>query len=131
MKTRLLPLLIVASIAAFSQHIPRRLPDGYALPNGWRITPIGKAVPTEDMVLNVTPAPDGRAVIALHSGFNPHGIVVIDAHTDEATQRIPLRSAWFGMAWSPDGKRLYVSGGNADGRRETARAPIYIFSYEN
>jgi YVTN family beta-propeller protein len=126
-----LPLLALISIAALSQQIPHRLPDGYALPNGWRITPIGKAIPTEDMVLNVLPAPDGRAVMALHSGFNPHGLVVIDAHTDEATQRIPLRSAWLGMAWHPDGKRLYVSGGNADGRAETFRAPIYVFGYEN
>src|SRR6185436_12155902 len=130
MNTRL-PLLALISIAALSQQIPHRLPDGYALPNGWRITPIGKAIPTEDMVLNVLPAPDGRAVMALHSGFNPHGLVVIDAHTDEATQRIPLRSAWLGMAWHPDGKRLFVSGGNAEGRKETVRAPIYVFGYDN
>ena len=32
-------------------------------------------MPTEDMVLNVTVAPDRKAVIALHSGFNPHGLV--------------------------------------------------------
>src|SRR5689334_5854382 len=126
MQTRL-PLLALVSMAALSQQLPRPLPDGYALPNGWRITPIGKAVPTEDMVLNVTPSPDGRVMIALHSGFNPHGMVVIDAHTEEAVQRIPLRSAWLGMAWHPDGKRLYVSGGNADGRQESFRAPIYIF----
>jgi YVTN family beta-propeller protein len=130
MNTRL-PLLALISIAALSQQIPRRLADGYALPNGWRITPIGKAVPTEDMVLNVVPTPDGRSMIALHSGFNPHGIVVIDTLTAEATQRIPLRSAWLGLAWHPDGKRLYVSGGNADGKEETVRAPIYIFGYEN
>ena len=130
MYTRL-PLLALICIAGLSQQIPRQLPDGYALPNGWRITPIGKAIPTEDMVLNVLPAPDGRAVMALHSGFNPHGLVVIDAHTDEATQRIPLRSAWLGMAWHPDGKRLFVSGGNADGRKDSLRAPIYVFGYEN
>jgi YVTN family beta-propeller protein len=130
MQTRL-PLLALVSMAALSQQIPRPLPDGYALPNGWRITPIGKAIPTEDMVLNVLPAPDGKSVMALHSGFNPHGLVVIDAHTDEATQRIPLRSAWLGMAWHPDGKRLFVSGGNADGKQESFRAPIYIFGYEN
>ena len=80
------------------------------------------------MVLNVIPAPDGKAAIALHSGFNPHGIVVIDTATEEAVQRIPLKSAWLGLAWQPDGKRLYVSGGNANGKKST-RAPIYIFDY--
>ena len=34
--------------------------------------------------------PTVRAVVALHSGFNPHGVVVVDAHTEEAAQRIPV-----------------------------------------
>jgi len=82
------------------------------------------------MVLNVSMAPDHKTVVALHSGFNPHGIVTVDVRTEEATQRIPLKSAWLGLAWHPNGKRLYVSGGNANGRRAT-RAPIYIFDYDN
>jgi YVTN family beta-propeller protein len=81
------------------------------------------------MVLRVVPAPDGRAVIALHSGFNPHGLVVVDTRSQEAVQRIPLKTAWYGMAWSPDGKTLYVSGGNAAGRRTAEHAPIYEFTY--
>ena len=82
------------------------------------------------MVLNVSVAPDRKAVVALHSGFNPHGLVVVDARSEEAAQRIPLKSTWLGLAWHPNGKRLYVSGGNANGRNPT-RAPIYIFDYEN
>ncbi len=118
------------AIAGFAQQIPHAIPGGYELPNGWRLTPLGRAVPTEDMVLNVSVAPDRRAVVALHSGFNPHGILVVDAHSEEAAQRIPLKSAWLGLAWHPGGKKLYVSGGNANGRTPT-RAPIYIFNYEN
>src|ERR1700720_1297223 len=55
--------------------------DGYALPNGWRITPLGKAIVTEDMVINETLSPDGRVVVALHEGFNPHGLAVVDTQT--------------------------------------------------
>src|SRR5882757_5055846 len=113
-----------------SQQLPHAISDGYELPNGWRLTPLGHAIPTEDMVLNVSFAPDGKSVVALHSGFNPHGLVVVDARSEEAAQRIPLKSAWLGLAWHPNGKRLYVSGGNANGRKPT-RAPIYIFEYEN
>ena len=108
---------------------PQALPDGYALPNGWRITPVGKAIPTEDMILNVSAAPDGKAVVALHGGFNPHGLVVVNPATDEAIQRIPLKTAWLGLAWTPDGKGLYVSGGNAAGARKPTAAPIYKFGY--
>ncbi|MBA3440534.1 MAG: beta-propeller fold lactonase family protein [Pyrinomonadaceae bacterium] len=123
-------LLLPVCSTASSQQIPRPTADGYSLPNGWRLTPIGKAIPTEDMVLHLLPAPDGRAVIASHSGFNPHGLVVIDARTEQAVQRIPLKSTWLGMAWHPNGNLLYVSGGNADGRVST-RAPVYVFEYKN
>ncbi|HLG95799.1 MAG TPA: alkaline phosphatase family protein [Bryobacteraceae bacterium] len=114
-----------------AQNVPQAMSGAYGLPNGWRLTPAGKSIPAEDMVLNTVVAPDGAAVIAMQAGFNPHGLVVIDTKIEEAVQRIPLKSAWYGMAWSPDGKRLYVSGGNADGDRNPTRAPIYVFNYAN
>lgn len=122
---------VLAALALSQQNVPHPIPGGYALPNGWRITPLGSAVDTEDLVLNTIAAPDGRAVIALHAGYNPHGLVVIDTKTEKAVQRIPLPTAWLGMAWSPDGKRLFVSGGNAVGKRTHTRAPIYIFDYHD
>jgi YVTN family beta-propeller protein len=119
------------SIAAQSQHLPQPVPGGFDLPNGWRITPAGTPIAdTEDMVLKMTVAPDGRAVIATHSGFNPHGLVVIDTKTHQVVQRIGLKSTWMGLAWSPDGKTLYVSGGNANGNKvQPTLAPVYEFSY--
>src|SRR5262249_24035509 len=113
-----------------SQQIPHAISGGYELPNGWRLTPLGRAIPTEDMVLNVSMAPDRKAAIALHAGFNPHGLVVLDTRSEEAVQRIALKSAWLGLAWHPNGKRLFVSGGNANGRTGT-RAPIYVFDYQD
>jgi YVTN family beta-propeller protein len=128
-------MLVVVSILLsqekVSQEKPHALSGGYALPNGWRITPLGKAIVTEDMVINETLSPDGRVVVALHAGFNPHGLVVVDTQSDEVVQRIPLHTAWLGMAWSPDGKRLYVSGGNANGKKTQSRAPIYVFGYRD
>ena len=115
-------------------QLPHATPGGFDLANGWRITPVGKAVGAEDTVLKLVAAPDDRAVIASHSGYNPHGIVVIDAKTQETIQRIPLKSTWMGMAWSPDSKTLYVSIGNAnssEGKEPESRAPIYEFSYAN
>jgi YVTN family beta-propeller protein len=124
-------LLFSGVLAVLSaQNVPHPFSGGFALPNGWRLTPTGKSIPTEDMVLNAVAAPDGLAVIAMHAGFNPHGLVVINTRTDEPVQRIPLKSAWLGMAWSPDGKKLFVSGGNANGTKtRPTRAPIYIFDY--
>lgn len=134
--SRSLPLvlgLLTAGNGAMGQ-LPHATPNGFDLANGWRITPAGKAVGTEDMVLKLVNAPDGKVLIASHSGYNPHGIVVIDAKTQEVVQRIALKSTWMGMAWSRDGKTLYVSGGNANSSEAAgppSRAPIYEFSYAN
>jgi hypothetical protein len=104
---------------------------GWICATQWMAYHALRQVITEDMVINEVLSPDGRSVVALHAGFNPHGLVVVDSQTDEVVQRIPLNTAWVGMAWSPDGKRLYVSGGNANGKKTQIRAPIYVFGYRD
>lgn len=128
--TRLIAALFLA--LALAAQPPHPLPNGgFALPNGWKITPAGKAIHTEDLILNLQPSPDGKVVVAQHGGFNPHGLLVIDTAKEDAVQRIRLKSAWLGLAWSLDGSRLYVSGGNANhARNGLAVAPIYVFSYD-
>src|ERR1051325_1277604 len=86
-------LALAIALSGFAQQLPHATPNGYELPNGWRLTPLGRAIQTEDMVLNVSMSPDRKAVIALHSGFNPHGLVVVDPQSEEAVQRIRLKSA--------------------------------------
>lgn len=127
-----LALFCVMSLGLIGQtpSVPHPIPGGFELPNGWRLTPVGRHAVTNDYVLNVSTAPDGKNVVALHSGFQKHGLVMIDPLTAEITQKIPLKSAWLGLAWSPDGKKLFVSGGNANSRVQPTAAPIYIFSYE-
>ena len=101
------------------------------LPNGWKLSPLGKSVATEDLVLKAVISPDAKAVVAVTAGFNPHSLVVVDTKTDQVTQRITLKSAYNGLTWSADGKSLYVSGGNANSSKNPTRAPIYRFKYEN
>ncbi|MBI3209772.1 MAG: SMP-30/gluconolactonase/LRE family protein [Candidatus Solibacter usitatus] len=124
-------LFLLLTATLLCAQLPKQLPNGADLPNGWKITPVGKHVTTADYVLNVTNAPDGRNVIALHSGYSPHGLVVMDSRNVEITQKVGLKSAWFGLAWSPDGKKIYVSGGNAESRANPTVAPVYGFTYEN
>jgi YVTN family beta-propeller protein len=126
-------LLLSASALAGQAQLPHSTESGFALPNGWSITPAGRSVRTEDMVLKLVTSPDDRLVIGSHSGYNPHGLITVDQKSEEAIQRIHLKTTWLGMAWSPDGKTLYVSGGNADGQKTIgpSLAPIYEFSYSN
>ena len=122
-----LTALLLAATAVLCAQLPKAVPTGYELPNGWRITPLGKAIPTEDLLLNLALSPDRKTLVATHGGFNPHGLVVLDPATETVRQRIRLRSAWLGLAWSPDGSRIYVSGGNSVSRRDPATASIYVF----
>ena len=127
--TILTVLLALACLAAAGE-LPGPAEEGYILPNRWRITPVGKTIWTNDLLLNIEIAPDGKAAVAVHGGYNAHGLVVIDTATGEAVQNIALPTAWLGLAWSPNGANLYVSGGN-NKSSEGVRAPVYVFGYEN
>ena len=120
-------------IGEATQALPGPTPGGgFDLPNGWRITPAGPAIAdVNDLVLKMLPSPDGRVIIAGHSGYLPHGLSVIDARTNKLVQEVPLKTTWLGLAWSPDGHTLYVSGGNANGEKkiEASTAPIYALAY--
>ena len=71
-----------------TKQVPKYIPGGFDLPNGWRITPAGKAIATiEDLVLNLVVSPDGRIVVASHSGYLPHGIDVFDTRTQTRSIR--------------------------------------------
>jgi YVTN family beta-propeller protein len=125
-------LTLLAALCSSAQT-PHATGSGFALPNGWSISPAGRSVGTEDMVLKLVTAPDDKVVIGSHSGYNPHGLVTVDEQSEEAIQRIHMPTTWLGMAWSPDGKTLYVSGGNANGQKKimSSLAPIYEMSYSN
>lgn len=117
-----------------TKRLPKHFADGSDLPNGWRITPAGKAVgEMGDLVLNLVSSPDGKVVISVNSGFLPHAIDVFDAKTHKQLQHIELTSTWLGLAWSFDGHSLYVSGGNASGPHSKSDpvAAVYEFSYAN
>src|SRR6202012_1564196 len=111
-----------------TKRLPQHFADGSDLPNGWRITPAGKAVgEMGDLVMNLVSSPDGKVVISVNSGFLPHALDVFDGQTHKKLQHIGLTSTWLGMTWSPDGHTLFVSGGNASGDGDVPDpvAPIY------
>ena len=57
-------------IGAATTAQPGLLPGGGAdLPNGWRITPAGKAIAeVNDLVLKMVVSPDGTVIVAGHGG---------------------------------------------------------------
>lgn len=123
-----LPTLMLA-LVAHAADLPGPRDGAYKLPNGWQITPVGKGLPVHDLPTAIIPTPEGGFVVILSSGYNPHELNVINVASDEIVQTIPLPSSFMGLAWSPDGMKLYVSGGN-NKSRDGIRAPIYIFGWD-
>lgn len=85
--------------------------DGYLLPNGWTITPVGRQVPLTDLPLNILPLEDGKRVLVACNGFNAHQLALIDAEQAEVLASKQVRDSWFGLARI--GERLYWSGGGS------------------
>lgn len=93
---------------------PNLTPGEGLLFNGWGVTPAGKHTPLEgDMPLKMALSPDGKTLAAVTCGYNGVGLSLLDTATQKVARFIPLPRAWNGLAWSRDGKRLYVSGGNS------------------
>jgi YVTN family beta-propeller protein len=126
---KLIPLLFCTLLPA---QRPGSSPDGYLLPTGWRLTPLGQAVATEDMILKMLPTPDGLAAVATLGGYNANGLAVVDAEQGKLRQFVQLPSAWLGLAWDAAGSRLFASGGGCCRRPERgpSPAPIYAFAWK-
>ena len=101
---------------------PGLAPDKNLLFNGWGVTPAGEHVVVSDLPLRLVVAPDQKHLVAVHGGYNKHGVTLIDATTRQQTQFIPLGETWNGLAFSRDGSRFYVTGGDS--------GLIRVFSYE-
>lgn len=66
------------------------------------------------MPLAMTLSPEKDRVIVLLNGWREQGIQVVDRASGRVLQTIPLPAVFLGITFSPDGKSLYVSGGNED-----------------
>ena len=102
-------------VAAFGDTQPSQRPGALGggvtlLPNGWKIAPAGRHISVGDLPLAMAETPDGSAVLVANNGFARPSISVVDLQNRIVRSAITLDHAWLGLAWHPDGKRLYVSG---------------------
>ncbi|MBO0798488.1 MAG: bifunctional YncE family protein/alkaline phosphatase family protein [Blastocatellia bacterium] len=66
---------------------------------------------------------DGKFLLVATNGYGPQTINVIDLAAGRSTQVIEVRKSWLGLAFAPDAKRFYVSGGDDN--------EVLIFDFEN
>jgi DNA-binding beta-propeller fold protein YncE len=84
------------------------------LPTGVRLDPAGEAVELGSLPINLVLAPDGVHAVTVLSGWREQGVQVVDLDARRVTQTLLQDGAFYGAAFSPDGRRLCVSGGNTD-----------------
>ncbi|MGI8403063.1 MAG: SMP-30/gluconolactonase/LRE family protein [Gemmatimonadaceae bacterium] len=84
------------------------------LPTGATLDPAGVSYDLGSMPLAMALSPEKDRVIALLNGWREQGIQVVDRSTGRILQTVPLPAVFLGIVFSPDGKSLYVSGGNQD-----------------
>ncbi|HEY2843693.1 MAG TPA: bifunctional YncE family protein/alkaline phosphatase family protein [Bryobacteraceae bacterium] len=87
---------------------------GYAcaqnLPANWHVQPAGKQVTLDALPSGAAVSPDGKFLLALNTGARP-SISVVDAAAAKEIVRVALPDAGLGLAFSPDGRRVYAGGG--------------------
>ncbi|GHO89285.1 bifunctional YncE family protein/alkaline phosphatase family protein [Dictyobacter formicarum] len=122
-----LPLLLIIALA-ISIYGARTAPDEASFltaspgtQNGatrlidtWTITPAGSQMTLGDLPLNAVLAPDGRHLLISNGGAGIQSLQVVSTTDHKLIQTIPYispHSVFVGLAYSPDGKTVYASGG--------------------
>ncbi|HEX4962508.1 MAG TPA: bifunctional YncE family protein/alkaline phosphatase family protein [Thermoanaerobaculia bacterium] len=112
-RSAVLALAFLLAPAAFAAERPGRQGGSVLLPNGWRIAPAGRHLSVGDLPLAMVESPDGGTLVITNNGYNKPSLTVVDLKRLTVPATLPVDDAWLGLAWHPDGRRLYASGGAA------------------
>jgi YVTN family beta-propeller protein len=106
--------LLIATVTSGDSAPDRPGPIGGGvtlLPNGWKIAPAGRHLQVGHLPLAMLESPDGRSLLVATNGFAKPAVTVVDLDQESVRESVVVDYAWLGLAWHPDGQRVYVSGG--------------------
>jgi WD40 repeat protein len=85
------------------------------LPNQWSLRPAGRQIQLGDFPVNAVLHPTGKWLAVLHAGFGTHEIHIVSLKPQpRVLSRVTLPQTFCGLCFSPDGHRLFASGGEFD-----------------
>ncbi len=113
---------IVHPTSGLQISVPGKDGDKTLLHSGWKISPVGNAIRTGDMLVGGAISPDGKYLAIANSGYNANNVHIIEIDTQKELAVLKVLKTSHGIAWSKDGKKLYVSGGSSNTVND-----IYIF----
>jgi DNA-binding beta-propeller fold protein YncE len=94
------------------------------LPNQWRLKPAGRHLELGDFPVNIAIHPTGQYAAVLHAGYKEHEVVIVDLNKarTRVVSRASIEQTFYGLAWSPEGKHLYASGGEFE--------TVHVFDFD-
>jgi len=107
MRIRCLLVVLLTAITAHAADLVR-------LPTGVSLDPVAQSHGVGNFPLAMAVAPGGERVALLLNGWRQQGVQIVDRKSGAVVQTLPQVAAFIGLAFSPDGKTLYASGGNDD-----------------
>ena len=112
-KLLLLTATLFITSASFAQTPGKiKKTNQVLLPNGWKLSPAGRALPLGDLPLNMQIAASGRLMAVTNNGESTQSIQLIDPKNEKQLDEKIVGKAWYGLTFSRDEKTLYASGGN-------------------
>ena len=83
-----------------------------SLPNGWKLSPVGKMLSLGDLPLNIAVSSSQKMIAVTNNGQSDQSIQLIDPEKMQKLDSVVIAKGWLGLTFSKDGKYLYASGGN-------------------
>jgi YVTN family beta-propeller protein len=105
-------LMMFITYQSQSQTLKELEAGRVTLPNGWKLSPVGKMLPVGDLPLNIAVSPNGKLLAVTNNGQSDQSIQLIDAGNMQMLDSVVTAKSWLGLTFSKDGKFLYASGGN-------------------
>jgi YVTN family beta-propeller protein len=104
--------LVVFSALLHAQTLQEIEAGRTSLPNGWKLTPVGKMVQLGDLPLNLMVSPSKKLLAITNNGQSDQSIQLFDIRKNKMVDSVAIGKAWLGLAFSDDERYLYASGGN-------------------
>ncbi|MBC7587626.1 MAG: bifunctional YncE family protein/alkaline phosphatase family protein [Chitinophagaceae bacterium] len=82
------------------------------LPNGWKLSPVGRSLPLGDLPLNIAVSSSKKLLAVTNNGQSTQSIQLIDAASEKILDNVVIAKSWYGLAFSNNDEYLYASGGH-------------------
>ena len=86
-----------------------RTPAHPPMQPGWIAAPHRQCA-LGDLPLAMVESPDGNYLVVTNNGYAKPTLTIVDLKRGYVASKTNMDHAWLGLAWHPDGRRVYSSG---------------------